>query len=99
MNDIVTRAVYDESTDKLHISRIQDAEPIIQEVRELKEVTDGRGDSIKGYFVGRIPAMVVEQYLIEVGVTFEDFVRDDTHVKRIMNNPDYAKFRIFEGKI
>jgi hypothetical protein len=99
MNDIVTRANYDSSTDTTTIGRFQDVEPIIKEVKDLKEVTDGRGNTIRGYFAGRIPAIIVEQYLIKAGIKFDEFIRDDIHIKRIMNDPDYKQFRVFEGRI
>ena len=99
MSDISTHYHHNELTDSLTIERKQDASPIIQEVDEFKRVTDGRGDGVKGYFAGRIPAIIIEQYLKEVGVNFQEFIRDDTHIKRIMNNPDYKRFRVFEGRI
>lgn len=99
MNDITTKVFHDEKEDKTHIYREQDCTPVIDEVKRLKEVTDGRGDGIKGYFVGRIPAIIVERYLNETGVSYREFIMDETHVKRILNDPDYKKFRIFEGTV
>lgn len=79
--------------------REQDCEPIVNEVKRIKEVSDGRGDTSLGYFVGKIPGEIVEKYLQEKGVSYHDFIVNPEHVKRIMNNPDYKKFRIFEGKM
>jgi len=98
-SDIKTSFHYDAATNQEIIARVQDVEPIIQEVAELKRITDGRGDTSMGYFAGRIPAIVIEQYMKEVGVTFHEFCIDNTHVHRILNNPDYKRFRIFEGKV
>lgn len=99
MNDIKTFYKYDAVEDKDIFYREQDCEPIIKEVAQLKEVTDGRGNTSLGYFVGRIPAIIVEKYINEVGITFRDFIVDTTHVHRILNDPAYKKFRIFEGKV
>lgn len=99
MNDIKTTVHYDETTDKTGIYREQDCEPIVQEVSDLKQVTDGRGNTSMGYFAGRIPGIIVEQYMREVGINFQTFIKDEIHIQRIMNNPDYKKFRVFEGKI
>jgi len=99
MSDIITKYHHDWKTDALHIERVQDCEPIVEEVAKLKQVTDGRGDTSLGYHMGRIPGVIVEQYLIEVGINFEEFIRDDIHVKRILNDPTYKKFRIFEGRM
>jgi len=99
MSDISTEYSHDWKTDTLHVKREQDCEPIVDEVARLKQVTDGRGDTSLGYFVGRIPAIIVEKYLTEMGVTYREFMQEDVHIKRIMNDPAYKKFRIFEGKM
>ena len=99
MSDIKTIYHYDAQENKDIIERVQDCEPIVQEVTEMKEISDGRGSTSLGYFAGRIPGVVVEQYMKEMGVTFQDMIIDNTHVHRILNNPDFKRFRIFEGKI
>lgn len=98
MSDIKTFFKHDSSEDKDIIYREQDCEPIVKEVKAIKEVSDGRGKTSLGYFVGRLPAIIVEQYCNENNVSFQDFINDDTHVKRILNNPDFKKFRVWEGK-
>lgn len=95
MSDVQTFVKYDESEDKLHINRVQDVEPIIEHVKTLK---DGYKGSDIGHYVGTIPAVIVEQYLIECGIDFGDFMKDDTHIKRILTNPDFKKFRVWEGR-
>lgn len=99
MSDIVTRHHYDQLEDRDIVERVQDCEPIVKEVKQIKEVTDGRSNNGIGYFAGRIPGVIVEQYCNENKVSFRDFCIDDTHIKRILNNPDYKKFRVFEGKV
>jgi len=94
-----TKYHYDHSDDKIYIERSADCEPVLDEVKRIKEVTDGRGDGIKGYFVGRIPDVIIEKYLNEMGVTYREFIQDEKHVKRILNDPAYKRFRIFEGRI
>ena len=99
MDDIKTIYKYDAASNRDTIQRVQDCEPIIQEIKDKKQFSDGRGDTSLGYHVGRIPAIVVEQYLKHAGITFNEFCTDTAHIHRIMNNPDYKQFRIFEGKI
>ena len=99
MSDVKTIYHYDEQENKDIIQRVQDCEPIIQEVAEMKQFSDGRGETSMGYYAGRIPAVIVEAYMNEMGVTFNDMITDTTHVHRILNNPDFKKFRVFEGKI
>lgn len=99
MNDIKTHYHYDALENKDVIAVTQDCEPIVDEVKLLKQRTDGRGDTSLGYHVGRIPAAIINQYLKFAGVTFEEFCADNTHVMRIINNPELKRFRIFEGKV
>lgn len=99
MSDIRTFYKYDLSDDRHVIHRSQDCEPIVDEVKRIKEVSDGRSETGLGYFVGRIPGIIVEQYLKEKNVTMGEFINDDSHVKNILSNPDYKKFRVFEGKM
>jgi len=99
MDDITTKVHHDEATNKTTIYREQDCEPVVDEVKRIKEVTDGRGDGVMGYHVGKIPAIIIEQYIEEMGVSFHEFCVDPVHITRICNDPDYKRFRIFEGRI
>jgi len=99
MSDIKTTYHFDAQENRDIIQRVQDCDPIIQEVTDMKQVTDGRGKTSMGYYAGRIPAIIVEQYMKEMGVSFHDMINDTTHVHRILNNPDFKRFRVFEGKI
>ena len=97
MNDIVERYHYDESGDKLIIERTQDVSPVLQQIKlERETIKEVPG---LGFKVGTIPGIIIEQYMKEHGVSYRDFIADDTHIHRIMNNPDYSRFRVWEGRI
>lgn len=99
MSDITTTYHFDEKENKDIIHRTQDFEPVILEAKRHREISDGRGKTSLGYHVGTIPALIVEQYMKFAGITYHEFMIDRTHIHRIMNNPDYKKFRVFEGRI
>lgn len=82
----------------LVVQRSADVEPLIEHLAGLRQDSDGKSDSGELYHVGDIPYIVIEQYCNEQGVTFADFMRDDTHIKRILMNPDFSKFRVWQGK-
>lgn len=84
--------------DKLVIERKADAQPILDEIKQIKQVTDGKSKSGELYHVARIPAIVVEMYCNTVGITFREFLIDDTHITRLLNDSDYAHLRIWEGR-
>jgi len=99
VNDIETTHYFDAKENRDVFERVQDCEPVLLEAKQHRDRTDGRGDTSLGYFVGTIPGIIVEQYLKTAGVTYREFMIDRTHIHRIMNNPDYKKFRVFEGNI
>jgi hypothetical protein len=85
--------------DKLIFASTQDIEPLLNDIKAIKDITNGKSDSGDMYHVGTIPAIIVEKYCNEVGISFHDFIIDNTHIKRIVNDPDFARFRVWEGKL
>ncbi len=80
------------------VHRFADVEPIMDDVKAIKQVTDGRSKSGELYHVGRLPAIIVEAYCVKQKVSFSEFCSNPEHVRRILNDPDYKAFRIFEGQ-
>lgn len=81
----------------LIVENKQDCEPIAEICARLRK--EGKTGTSEMYLVGTIPDVIVEKYCIEHGISNHEFCIDRTHIKRIMNNPDYAKFRVWEGQI
>jgi len=97
MSDIKTSLHYDEVEDRLTVKREQEVKPLIERNKVLAEAppyVEGLG-----YYAGSIPAIVIEGYCNENNVTFQDFMSDPKHINRILNDPDYKKFRIWQGKV
>jgi len=88
---------FDDSEDRLIVHSEQDVEPIIDEVKSLKETS--KEVPGLGYHAGRIPDVVVLDYMNTVGITFAEFINNPVHIKRIMTDPDYKKFRVWEGRL
>lgn len=83
----------------LYVGRAQDVEPYIEHVAALRQDSDGKSKSGEMYHVGDIPYAVIEAYCNSAGVSFMDFMNDgDTHIKRILQDPDYSKFRVWQGR-
>ena len=78
--------------------RRQDCQPILDEIQKIKQVTDGRSKSGDLVHIGRIPKGIIEAYCNERGVSFHEFITDDIHVTRLMNDSDYKHLRIWEGR-
>ena len=95
---VFTDIDYSATDRQIVVQRSQDVEPIIEHLAALRQDSDGKSKTGELYHVGDIPMAVVETYLNENGVTFHEFIKDDTHIKRILMNPDFAKFRVWQGK-
>lgn len=49
-------------------------------------------------YAARFPKVVVENYCARHGITLHEWMIDPVHVGRMLNDPDLAAFRIWEGK-
>ena len=46
-----------------------------------------------------VPAIIVQQYMNENGVSYPEFIRNPEHAKRMLNDPALSAFRIHRGRI
>lgn len=94
---ITTRMALD-SEGRLIVQRSHDVEPLLDHLAELRATTNGKSKSGELYHVGDLDPVVVEDYIKQAGITFQDFITDDAHIKRILMNPDFSKFRVWQGR-
>jgi len=80
---------------KMVFKRFADVEPTLDLLSGMRQITDGKGKEF--WWIGEIPNVILEKYLNENGVTYQEFMTDKSHARRILQNPDYSKFRVFEG--
>lgn len=92
--DILTTTSFDEMEQKVTVHRQQDVEPILTDIAKLR---DNHVEGGEYYHAGRIPAVVIEEYCTRKGMSFAEFMR--TGYKSMLNDPDYSKLRIWEGRI
>lgn len=46
-----------------------------------------------------VPAIIVQQYMNENGVSYAEFIRNPEHARRMMNDPALSAFRIHRGRV
>lgn len=80
------------------IERKQDTQPVLDQITDIKSQTNGISKTGDLYHVARIPSIVIEKYCNERGITFHDFVVDDSHVTALLNDSTYKHLRIWEGR-
>lgn len=81
---------------RVYVRTVQDVEPIKKSINQLKETH--RESEIMGVHVGRIPKVVIIEYMNRIGVTYKQFLEDDVHVRRILLDSEFKDLRIWEGR-
>lgn len=79
MLDIKTTLHYDEASDVLTEQRTQDAEPILNSIKEYVKSCDGYSPSREMRFFAEIPNVLVEKWLREDGIN----VFNPYHLKKV----------------
>lgn len=85
---------------RVTLRRVQDVEPILEDVKRRQSLgcTASKGPD-NHWHAASFPAVVVERYCNTAGVTFAQFMEDDTHVKRMLRDPALSGFRVHTGRI
>lgn len=83
----------------LIIQRTTDSQAVLDEAKRLRSEGMVKSESGDLHHVAKLSKGVIEKYCIEKGITFREFCINDEHVTRILNNPDYKLFRIWEGTV
>lgn len=91
-----------EQVDGQHIAGIHTAS-----MDDLKLVADdcagrrgvGATGSSEMKHVARVPAIIVQKYINDNGITYAEFMRDPKHADRMLSDPSLSAFRIWEGRI
>ena len=91
--DVFTRAFQD--GDEIRLVRAQDAEPILEGIKDLK--SNGFTGTPDFRHVGRIPAVVLEMWINEAGISYSDHDAVADLIHRKLLDGDFAKLRVHEG--
>lgn len=81
------------------IERVADVQSILDSAKNLRSNGAGVSESGELHHVGRIPSIIIEKYCNANGISYREFLIDDTHITRILNDPDYKLFRVWEGTV
>lgn len=95
MNELRTTLWVDGET--AHVRRSQDVEPILEHAQALRSI--GAVGSNEMRHAASFPKVIVETYLNTHGITLHEFHTNPEHVKRMLNDPALAGYRIWEGKV
>jgi hypothetical protein len=81
----------------LVVRNVQQCTPIAEHAQRLHN--EGFHGSSDMKHAAEIPSVFVEDYCQRNGITFEEFIRNKEHVKRLCNDPAVSHFRIWKGRL
>lgn len=100
MSEVITTTHYDEAEDRLTIVSTQDVEPFIEFAKANAENANAKfAPSRDIRHAGVIPLVVLEAWLKQRGMTFHEFMTDKTATKKLLNDPELSKLRVWKGRV
>lgn len=88
---------FHEQDGRLIIANSQDCTPIAEYAKAQHNAGFHGSSEVK--HAARIPLVIVEKYCNDNGVTFTEFMTNRAHMKRIVQDPANAHFRIWKGAL
>lgn len=77
--------------------RVQDCDPIAEHTKALH--SQGLHGSSEMRHAAKIPKVLVEKYCNLNGITFREWLGNEDHIRRMLNDPALSHFRIWPGKV
>lgn len=105
--DRATATVADSSIDLATKFHFQDGKMIVQRTQDCTSIlencktqhNEGNHGSSDMKLAGKLPFVVIENYCNVNNVEFSEVMRNPIHLKRMLNDPDLAGFRIWKGRV
>lgn len=97
-NGIMEDFYYDDETDKVHIQRVQDVEPIIKLNTEMfnERTTPNYSDSNGNHLVARIPLIMIEHWKTQ---GFDWYQSTDNERRIWLDKPEHQMFKVRPGRL
>lgn len=80
--------------DQIVVDRAQDVEPILDYCKRQVNENVYRTPSGDMHHAAEFPLVIVEKYLADKGITFQEFLQNTDHVKSMMADPALRDFCI-----
>lgn len=79
------------------VGTVQDCTPIVDKARALHN--EGFHGSSEMRHIASLPMVVIEKYCNDNGITMGEWMADRSHLRRMVNDPALAYFRIAPGRV
>ena len=90
MSDVTTHLIPDASERKITVLRVQDCEPIVENNKRLQNEPQ-KSETFRQ--IASIPNVIIEQWLIETGMSRAGSEFWEFATRRIMTDPDWKWLR------
>lgn len=81
-----------ENPGDLIVKRTMDAEPVLEYASAMRNSGLGRGKDM--HLAAVFDPVTVERYCSLNGITLEEWMVNEEHVRRMLNDPALSKFRV-----
>lgn len=81
----------------LTFETVQDCTAIAERAKSMHN--SGNHGSSEMKLAATIPNVFVDDYCNRNNITFHEFLKNEEHIKRLLNDPAIDHFRIWKGKI
>ncbi|WGT64793.1 hypothetical protein [Variovorax paradoxus] len=95
MQEIASRVVFRD--EEAFIQRTQDCTPVAERAKEMQRA--GLHGSSEVKLAASIPNILIEQYCLDNDITYREWCVDPAHIRRMLEDPALAHFRIWPGRI
>lgn len=86
-----------EEDGKTIFERVQDCTPIAELTKALHN--EGHHGSSEMRHAAKIPKVAIEKYCNLHGITFDEWMGNEHHIRAMCNDPDLRDFRIWPGRV
>jgi len=83
--------------DVMVVQNTQDCTPYLERTQALHK--EGYHGSSDFKHAASIPNVVIENYINQKGITFQEWMANPVHIKAVLNDPDLRAFRIWPGRV
>ena len=77
--------------------RVQDCVPILERAKAMHN--EGLHGSSDMKLAASIPNVIIERYCNDNNILYSEFCTDKAHMRRLLNDPALAHFRIWKGRL
>ena len=98
-DNVVENVDFDHNTGMMHVERMRDVTDLIESNKKIFNNADKSYKDEVFNLVGRFDSLAAEQWCTNKGIKYSEFLSDPKMVKRFLNDPDNAVWKLKPGKV